>query len=102
MSKKLGDIDYNENEYLNCSANYEKPEENKKVAGKVELDIIDLAEEMEETETEAEEIIEKNEIEARFNANRANEIHKTNNGFQTGNSNYIGFGTRQTCRKSEK
>ena len=78
MSKKLGDIDYNENEYLNCSANYEKPGENKKVAGKVELDIIDLAEEMEETETEAEEIIEKNEIEARFVANRIKELLEDN------------------------
>ena len=78
MSKKLGDIDYNENEYLNCSANYEKPEENKKIAGKVELDIIDLAEEMEETETEAEEIIEKNEIEARFVANRIKELLEDN------------------------
>ena len=78
MSKKLGDIDYNENEYLNCSANYEKPEENKKVAGKVELDIIDLAEEMEEAETEAEEIIEKNEIEARFVANRIKELLEDN------------------------
>lgn len=78
MSKKLGDIDYNENEYLNCSANYEKPEENKKIAGKVELDIIDLAEEMEETETEAEEIIEKNEIEAKFVANRIKELLEDN------------------------
>ena len=78
MSKKLGDIDYNENEYLNCSANYEKPEENKKIAGKVELDIIDLAEEMEETETETEEIIEKNEIEARFVANRIKELLEDN------------------------
>lgn len=76
MSKKLGDIDYNENEYLNCSANYEEPEENEKVAGKVELDIIDLAEEMEDTE--AEDIIEKNEIEAKFVANRIKKLLEDN------------------------
>lgn len=76
MSKKLGDIDYNENEYLNCSANYEEPKENKKVAGKVELDIIDLAEEMEDTE--AEDIIEKNEIEAKFVANRIKKLLEDN------------------------
>lgn len=72
MSKKLGDIDYNENEYLNCSANYKKPEDNKNIAGKVELDIIDLAEK-EEEETE-EEIVEKSELEAKFVANRIKKL----------------------------
>lgn len=72
MSKKLGDIDYNKNEYLNCSANYMNPENSEKVAGKIELDIIDLAEK-EEEETE-EEIIEKSELEAKFVANRIKKL----------------------------
>ncbi len=42
MSKELGDIHYNENEYLNYGANYPEPEEIKNYAGIAELDIIDL------------------------------------------------------------
>lgn len=42
MSKDLGDIDYNEEEYLNFSANFEDPEEDINYAGKVELHVIDL------------------------------------------------------------
>ena len=72
MSKKLGDIEYNQKEYLNCSANYIDPEENENIAGKVELDIIDLIEEdSEETDNE---IIEKSEIEAKFVANRIKKL----------------------------
>ena len=72
MSKKLGDIEYNQNEYLNCSANYINPENNEKIAGKVELDIIDLIEE--ESEETDNEIIEKSEIEAKFVANRIRKL----------------------------
>ena len=42
MSKKLGDIDYDEKEYLNLGANFEECKE--LTSGKVELDIIDLTE----------------------------------------------------------
>lgn len=45
MSLKLGDINYNENEFLNYGANYPEPEKNitkNDFAGKAELHIIDL------------------------------------------------------------
>lgn len=45
MSKKLGDIDYNENEFLNLGAEFEQIENGLGIA---ELDIIDLKEEEEE------------------------------------------------------
>ena len=72
MSKKLGDIDYNEKEYLNLGANFEKT--NELTSGKVELDVIDLSsEEVEENELD-EVILEKTELEARFVANRIKEL----------------------------
>ena len=77
MSKKLGDIDYNKSEYLNATANYTKPENNENVAGKVELNIIDLATEEDEEETENE-LIEKSEIEAKFVANRIKKLFEEN------------------------
>ncbi len=100
MSKKLGDIDYDEKEYLNCGASFE---ENKDIltSGKVELDIIDLSKD--ETEEDAvgvgflpqghvvsvtslnsdgypnldpqdDVMLEKNETEAKFLANRIKEL----------------------------
>ena len=42
MSKKLGDIDYTKEEYLNLGANYENPPEGSNFAGKAELHIIDM------------------------------------------------------------
>lgn len=42
MSKKLGDIDYNNQEFLNLGANYEEPKENTNYAGKTELLVVDL------------------------------------------------------------
>lgn len=80
MSKKLGDIDYNEKEYLNCGANFEEPNEEILASGKVELDIIDLADEENDIEdNEVEEVIlEKAEIEARFVANRIKELLDSN------------------------
>ena len=52
MSKKLGDIDYNEDEYLNLGADYKHPEKSEKVnyAGKAQLHIIDLEKTQEEIE----------------------------------------------------
>ena len=44
MSKKLGDVEYNEEEYLNFGADYPKPEENIEYSGIAELNIIDLKE----------------------------------------------------------
>lgn len=79
MSKKLGDIDYNENEYLNLGADFEKIENGLGIA---ELDIIDLKEESiqawkEDEEQEEEEDfrqLEKEEIEASFVAKKIEEI----------------------------
>ena len=43
MSEKLGDITYNENEYLNYGANYPEPEEETSYAGIAELNVIDIS-----------------------------------------------------------
>ena len=61
MSKELGDINYNENEYLNYGANYPEPEEAKNCAGIAELDIIDLKEDESITAFEGEEDEEEQE-----------------------------------------
>ena len=44
MSEKVGEIEYNEQEYLNYSAGYKEPEESMNYAGKTEIHIIDLKE----------------------------------------------------------
>ena len=77
MSKKLGDIDYNEKEYLNLGANFE---DNKDIltSSKVELDIIDLTEDDVAgdgyIDPQDELLLEKTELEARFVANRIKEL----------------------------
>lgn len=83
MSDLLGDIDYNEDEYLNLGADYEKNSQDLKT----EVDIIDLAqqedeedigrnedEENQEKSAEPEERIEDIEIEARFVAKRIQQL----------------------------
>ena len=94
MSKKLGDIDYNQSEYLNASANYIKPENNENVAGKVELNIIDLAEENvgfdEPDDSQEELLLEKSEIEAKFVASRIKKLFE---------ENYYVFDKKQGYRK---
>ena len=96
MSKELGDINYNENEYLNYGANYPEPEEIKNYAGIAELDIIDLKEdesitafEVEEDEEEQERV-EDDVLEAKFVANKIQELL---------NSNYMVFDKKQGYRK---
>ena len=81
MSKKLGDIEYNEKEYLNCGAHYAEPNEDINIAGKVELDIIDLAEDNDvggallgDPQQNDDVILEKTEIEAKFVASRINKL----------------------------
>lgn len=83
MSKALGDIDYNENEYLNLGASFEDVENG---VGNAELDIIDLKEddsisawigdEPEEENDALEEIkaLEKEEIEAGYVAKRIEDL----------------------------
>ncbi len=78
MSKELGDIDYNEEEYLRQDKDYDEPEDrNINYAGKAELHIIDMAKD--EEEEEAEELhMEKAEIEATFVASKIQELLKSN------------------------
>lgn len=113
MSIKLGDIDYNENEFLNLGANYPEPEESKqngKFAGKAELHIIDLkAEEddiykdkidesndefSEETESndnsKDQEIIEDVVLEAKYVASKIKELI---------NSDYMVYDRKKGYRK---
>ena len=76
MSKKLGEIDYNQDEYLNLGADYEEVEQDLKT----ELNIIDLKEEEniwkseEEEEEDDSEKIENIVLEARFVANRIKQL----------------------------
>ena len=78
MSKELGDIDYNEEEYLRQDKDYDEPEDTKiNYAGKAELHIIDMAKD--EEDEEAEDLhLEKAEIEAIFVANKIQELLKSN------------------------
>lgn len=67
MSNLVGDIEYNEEEYLNLGADYSETEQDLQT----EINILDLAKkEMEENEENTEERIEDIELEARFVANR--------------------------------
>ena len=92
MSKKLGDVEYNEDEYLNLGANY--PDiENVDFAGKTEIDVINLNKNQieEETEdTENNERIEDSILEAKYVAKKIQELI---------NSNYYVFDKKQGYRK---
>ena len=74
MSSNLGDIEYNQEEYLNLGADYPATKQDLKT----EINIIDLSEEQETEELpdseEIEERIEDIELEARFVANRMKEL----------------------------
>jgi len=80
MSKTLGDIKYNQEEYLNLGANYLETEQNEKI----EMNIIDpiISEEenneseetIENEDTEQQERIEDIELEAKFVANKIKKL----------------------------
>ena len=79
MSDSLGDINYNEDEYLNLGADYKESKENLNT----EIDIINLLEDEEENlkesykeseENSEDERIEDVELEARFVANKIKEL----------------------------
>ena len=79
MSDSLGDINYNEDEYLNLGADYKESKEDLNT----EIDIIDLLEDEEENlkesyneneENSEDERIENVELEARFVANKIKEL----------------------------
>ena len=89
MSKDLGDVDYNEDEYLNLGANYEEPTlKNIDFAGKTEINVIDLQnntngtkdeeESDEESENENTERVENSILEARYVAKKINELINSN------------------------
>lgn len=81
MSKQLGDILYNEEEYLNLGANYPQIEQNQKI----EINVIQTKEiegeektyiEENEEELQDNEHVEDTELEARFVANKIQELVK--------------------------
>ena len=84
MSKKLGDIDYTSEEYLNLGANYNEPEDEdiKNYAGKAEFAIIDLNkendEENENEDEETEDIIEKTSLEAKLVVKKIKQLIESN------------------------
>lgn len=71
MSKQLGDIDYTQEEYLNLGAQYPIPEANIACAGKTELHLIDCCQQEEVEEIDP---IENEQIEAKFVANKIEDI----------------------------
>ena len=73
MSKQLGDINYDEKEYLNLGANFEEPQEECNFAGKTELAIIDLKK-SEDEQKEENENIEDIVIEAKLVADKIQEL----------------------------
>lgn len=73
MSKRLGEMDYTEEEFLNYGANYPEKLE-KTVEGKAELYIIDTQMPQENQEEELEEIIENTAIEAKLVAKKIKEM----------------------------
>lgn len=76
MSKKLGDIDYTEEEYLNLGANFEETEKQTIKANTEILIIENKTEEVEDEEEneELEEPIQNIEVEAKFVAKKIKEI----------------------------
>lgn len=76
MSKDLGDITYNEEEYLNLGADYPDLEESLPSAGKTSIHVIDLKDHKEEEKEEVEQV-ENAVLEARFVANQIQELVKS-------------------------
>ena len=72
MSKDLGQIEYNEDEYLNLGSDYEQIEQDYKT----EVNIIDLKEK-DDLETDSEEKVENVVLEARFVADKIKELVKS-------------------------
>lgn len=85
MSKALGDIEYNEKEFLNYGAKFENLSDDMLTVGKAELDIIDLKEDigadahgdLQQQETD-EILLQKQEIEAKFVAKKIKKLIDSN------------------------
>ncbi len=78
MSKKMGDIEYTKEEYLNLGEPYAEPEQDINYAGKTELHIIDLKENEDKEQVDEEEPIENTELEAKFVAEKIKELTNEN------------------------
>ena len=78
MSKKMGDIEYTKEEYLNLGEPYIKPEEEINYAGKAELHIIDLKENENQEQEDEKEPIENTELEAKFVAEKIQKLMNEN------------------------
>lgn len=76
MSKDLGDITYNEEEYLNLGADYPKLEVSLPSAGKTSINVIDLKDSEDEEKEEVEQV-ENAVLEARFVSNQIQELIKS-------------------------
>lgn len=76
MSKKLGDIDYTEEEYLNLGADYETIENEltKSEINLIELEENEIDDEEDEEQEEINKLLEKEEIEAKFVVRRIKEL----------------------------
>ena len=83
MSKKLGNVDYNETEYLNYGANYPEPTQKTQYAGIAELHIIDLKEQEEDYFTADASSNATNENAIKSNKLSESEDFLTNSKFQT-------------------
>lgn len=91
MSKDLGDIEYNQKEYLNLGAKFEELQKEIDYAGKTELHVINLKEQVTEAEEEEQqERVENVVVEAKLVANRIKEII---------NSEYQVYDKKQGYRK---
>ncbi len=74
MTKKLGDIEYNKQEFLNCGASFADPENSVNFGGNAELSIINMAETEGQDDEPDSKIIEKQEIEAKYVANKIKKL----------------------------
>lgn len=79
MSNKLGDVEYNETEYLNYGANYPEPERKIEYAGVAELHIIDLKDKEDDIYKSEEQINSEKEFNSKKKTSTDNEEESEDN-----------------------
>ena len=79
MSNKLGDVEYNETEYLNYGANYPEPEREIEYAGVAELHIIDLKDKEDDIYKSEEQINSEKEFNSKKKTSTDNEEESEDN-----------------------
>ena len=97
MSKELGNVDYNNDEYLNFGANFPEPDEEINIGGIAELDIIDLKESDEEDEEQEDEKIENSVLEAKFVAKKIQELLNSDFKVYDKDEGYRGIKAKDIC-----